>query len=242
MSNLLPGSPFRRESVGRGRVVALAAVLAVGLVVGGCATGTGVDGPSSGSGASGSGGGPPDPSLDAYDFRAPLTLQGVPDGATVRVVLNHATLVADGKALADGNDVRIVFFDDGGSATELNRVLDRASAWDSTNTNLFFRALPAPAPSGVYYVYYGNPTPAAPVADPLQVFDYWDDFDTLEENWGLDLIGPATGDVSLVSGAVRVAGVAGDIGGAADDCILFARDLSGDFLIEARIAGVGGSL
>jgi hypothetical protein len=210
-------------------VAALAAPL-----LGGCAQGVGVGAGSDGDGSQG---------LADYDFRAPLELSNAPADAAVRLTINHAALVDAGSALPDGSDFRIGFTDANGVTTELARMIDPATEWDSIKTSLFFRSQPAEATEGSYFVYYGNPDAEAPTGEPPAVFDLFDDFDILDSEWKLDEIGEATAaDASLVDGAVRVAGITGDLGGTADDIVFLNRPVSGDFLVEVELSGAGGSL
>lgn len=203
-------------------------------LLGGCAQGVGVGLDDDGSVEG------PVAGLSGYDFRAPLELEDVPDDVSVRLTFDHAALVEAGTALADGADLRVVFTGDDGVTKELDRVIDRASEWDRTNTSVFFRSQPV---TGSYHVYYGNPDADEPLDDPAAVFEMWDDFDILGADWSVDEIGDATnGDASVVDGSVRVAGITGDIGGTEDNLVYLNRPVSGDFRVEVEIAGVGGSL
>jgi uncharacterized protein DUF2341 len=120
-----------------------------------------------------------------YLYRRPLTVStgaaAVGVGYSELVTFNHAALVAAGKSLANGDDVRVVHWNSGAcSWTELDRVLgDTAGAWNQAATALWFRlsaAIAANASDGDYYLYYGNPAAAAPPANPKNVFFFWDDF------------------------------------------------------------------
>jgi hypothetical protein len=97
------------------------------------------------------------------------------------VTFNHAALVAAGKSLASGDDVRVVRWNNGAcNWTELDRVLgDTAGAWNQAATSLWFRlssAIAANRSDGSYFLYYGNPAAAAPPANPRNVFFFWEDF------------------------------------------------------------------
>jgi len=127
---------------------------------------------------------------NAYPYRLPLTVTAgfaaVPTGYSVLVTINHASLVSAGKSQASGNDVR-VFYWNGASWVQLDRVLDSGSAWNSATTKIWFKTQAAIAASGTdsnYYLYYGNPTAAGPPANKANVFLFADDFEggTLS-NW-----------------------------------------------------------
>jgi hypothetical protein len=119
----------------------------------------------------------------SYPYRQPLTVTAgsaaVPSGYSVPVTLNHASLVSAGKSLASGNDVR-VFYWNGTTWVQLDRVLDSGSAWNSATTKIWFKTQAAIAASGTdinYYLYYGNPNAANPPANKANVFLFADDFE-----------------------------------------------------------------
>lgn len=93
---------------------------------------------------------------------------GISDAYPVAVTFDHASLVADGKARADGADLRIF-----GVSGELPRVLDSGSAWNTPTTTVWF---PWDG-SETLYLYYGNPSAGAPLDDADQVFPFADDFE-----------------------------------------------------------------
>lgn len=114
-----------------------------------------------------------------YDYREQITvraLNAVAAGYAVALTFNHAALVATGKSLASGDDVRIRYWN-GASFVELDRVLDPTSAWNAT-TQIWFRLQAGIATNGTdanYYVYYGNLADAGPPAYGPNVFlDYQD--------------------------------------------------------------------
>jgi signal peptidase I len=94
-----------------------------------------------------------------------------PDGYTTSLVVDHAALVELGMSLASGDDLR-VWRHDGATWTELDRVLDEDSAWNDTTTTVWFRtreSIEAQATVS-YWLYYGNPSPLAPLEDPAGVW------------------------------------------------------------------------
>lgn len=115
-----------------------------------------------------------------WDYRRQITVQAVsavPADYAVALPFNHAALVGASRSLANGNDVRVRYWN-GTEMVELDRVLDPASSWNSAATTLWFR-LPTAIANGAsnnnYYLYYGNLAALAPPANGDNVFlDYED--------------------------------------------------------------------
>ena len=119
----------------------------------------------------------------SYGFRqridATTTSAAAPDEYTLPVTIDHAALVASGLARADGDDVRLLRWD-GATWTELDRVLDVESAWNTADTTLWFRTTDpiAAATTSTYWLYFGNDLAAAPAADPENVWLLTEDFES----------------------------------------------------------------
>ncbi len=119
----------------------------------------------------------------AYTFRQRIDVDtgvaAAPDEYSVPLTLDHAALVSSGLSRADGTDLRVLRWD-GATWTELDRVLDDASLWDQVTTTLWFRtADPIAATStSTYWLYFGNDTPAATLADPENVWLLTEDFES----------------------------------------------------------------
>ncbi|HVP12283.1 MAG TPA: Calx-beta domain-containing protein, partial [Phycisphaerae bacterium] len=103
-----------------------------------------------------------------YAWRKKITLtdsgSGTPAGTVLSFTFDHAALVSANQSQADGDDIRIACWD-GANWTELSRVLASASSWNLSSTQILFkapRALAASGSSDDYYLYYGNPSAAAP--------------------------------------------------------------------------------
>ncbi len=131
---------------------------------------------SSSSGAGGQGGAAPNAFRRPIDVRAGSA--AVPGHYSIAIVLDHQTLVAAGKSLASGDDVRV--FHKGNGLTELDRVLGLETQWNTATTEIWFRStspIPAGGDDGAYFVYYGDPTASSPPADPNQVHLFFDDFE-----------------------------------------------------------------
>lgn len=88
----------------------------------------------------------------------------IPAGHSVSVTFDHASLVSEGKAQIDGDDVRIAHW----NAThweELSRTLDSDSSWNDNTTTIWFtlqRRINALSSDINYYLYYGNPSVTSP--------------------------------------------------------------------------------
>ncbi|MEZ5410635.1 MAG: DUF2341 domain-containing protein [Acidimicrobiales bacterium] len=94
-----------------------------------------------------------------------------PTGYTTSVVVDHASLVASGLSLPSGDDLRL-WRHDGTTWSELDRVLDPASAWNSPNTTVWFRTQESISAGETvsYWLYFAKPTAGAPPADPDNVW------------------------------------------------------------------------
>jgi Tfp pilus assembly protein PilV len=120
-----------------------------------------------------------------YDDRAQITVRAqnaVTAGYAVALTFNHAALVRAGKSQTGGNDVRVWYWN-GSSMVELDRMLDPTSAWNTAATTIWF-ALQAPIASGRtdtnYYLYYGNLSDGAPPANGSNIFLDYQDGTTLD--------------------------------------------------------------
>lgn len=114
----------------------------------------------------------------SWTWRAPIVIRGpVPQGATLAVVLDHATLVGAGKSLATGNDVRIVFQDGSNNLTELDRY---APEWGGSSVEIEFRVQAAIAngeTNARYWIYGGNAAAGVAPANRMNVYMLWEDFE-----------------------------------------------------------------
>jgi len=118
-----------------------------------------------------------------YRRRVTVTagVNAIPAGYSVSVAFDHAALVAAGKSLAGGDDVRIRYWN-GTAWIDLDRVKDVPTAWNTTTTRLWF-AVQAPIAAGEsnnnYYVHYGDLSAGAPPANGDYVFLDYEDGATL---------------------------------------------------------------
>ncbi|TET82240.1 MAG: DUF2341 domain-containing protein, partial [Anaerolineales bacterium] len=119
----------------------------------------------------------------SYKYRQPLTVTAgstaVPSGYSLTVTVDHAALVAAGTSQADGDDLRVLYWN--GSWVELDRALDDGSSWGSASTSIWIQTQAAIAASGTdanYYIYYGNSGATSPPANKSNIFLFWDDFES----------------------------------------------------------------
>jgi hypothetical protein len=195
-------------------------------------------------GAAGSGGA----TLQAW--RAPITITtttaSLPADYTVRVDINHLSLVTLAKSVASGDDVRILRWD-GSTWTEVDRVADPSTPWNSAVTRTFFRlqaAQNASTTSSSFWVYYGPAIQGMPKDDGKQAFLRWDSFDgsALGSEWTLAQIGAATASATVSGGRVRLQCNGDDAWGNADNIAFLYQPLSGNFVIDTYVVARGGTL
>jgi MSHA biogenesis protein MshQ len=119
----------------------------------------------------------------AYGYRQridlPVSGGTLSSGYAVSVTFDHATQVTAGRSLANGNDVRIAFYN-GASWVELDRIVDPESSWNSATSRIWFQTqvdIASGTTENDYYIYYGNTAPGAPPANSANIFLLTDDFD-----------------------------------------------------------------
>ena len=106
----------------------------------------------------------------------------MPADYAVTLTFDHASLVAQSKAAAGGEDLRVVRRV-GSNWAEVDRIPAEGSGWNRSSTTILFRAPDALGPNAVsssYYLYFGCASPGAPPADPAKVFWYFSDFSSLD--------------------------------------------------------------
>ena len=156
---------------------------------GGAAGSAGSAGAAGAAGVGGSAGAAGLPSFGAYSGRRPIVIQAaagnVPDGYSLAVTLDHAALVAQGAALADGSDLRIARWD-GSAWLELDRALDSGSSWNTATTTIWFAtpvAIAAFATDTSHHLFWGDSNAAAPPSKRDAIFLFWDDFEGDLAKW-----------------------------------------------------------
>ncbi len=208
------------------------------LVVG-CARGQGPDD----FGDDGVGGSTPSGGLPGYHYRRAITITGTaPEAYSLALTVDHALLVGESKATPDGADLRIAY-EDAGVVTELDRLVDPRSAFNTATTKIWFRTVEGVG-TGTYYLYYGNSAAGSPPTNGNMVFELYDDFQgaAIAEEWSVAEVGDATGSAEVKAGAARLTGSSGDITGTADDFVFLNQEVSGNVVIDAEIKDAGGSL
>jgi hypothetical protein len=84
-------------------------------------------------------------------------IRSVPKDSLLSVNINHANLVSENKSLASGNDLRVVYLNEGNTYTELEIKLDDPN---TSYTKISFKSvkdIPANNMDNKYFLYYGNP-------------------------------------------------------------------------------------
>ena len=171
-----------------------------------------------------------------YRRNVPVTAgtAAVPSGYSVPVTFDHASLVAAGKSLASGNDVRVYYWD-GTAWTQLDRVLDEGASWNSATTTVWFQTQAAIGASGSdtgYYLFYGYPGAGAPPASASNVYLFYDDFAWSDA--------PANHGWTVRNSTWTADGSKVTAGGTAYDFAVMSHPVStGDAIIEARALGLG---
>ncbi|NBD34461.1 MAG: DUF2341 domain-containing protein, partial [Chloroflexi bacterium] len=127
---------------------------------------------------------------DVWNYRRRLFIDNnvadeLPAGYSVKLTLDTATLVSQAKLRPDGNDLRVVW-DNNGTLVELDRVAE--TAFNQPDTEIWFKTQAPISGNGrdrSYYIYYGNPYAGTPPADPAEVYLLWDDFSgsELDPRW-----------------------------------------------------------
>lgn len=113
-----------------------------------------------------------------YQYRKQVTVSNnanslMESGYTVETPFDILGLVGDGKAQADGDDIRVVYWD-GANNMELNRLLDI----DVGKVTFMTQAdIPLSRSDDNYWIYYGNHGAGTPPANGNNVYLFYDDFD-----------------------------------------------------------------
>jgi hypothetical protein len=127
---------------------------------------------------------------------------------TATITLDTASLVSGGKLQASGNDLRIIY-DNDGVYTELDRINETTfnSASARISFNLVSAANVASAELTKYYIYYGNSSSANPPSNTGNVYLFYDDFNSGSLNmskWEVSKRVGSAASVSIENQAVRL--------------------------------------
>ncbi len=119
-----------------------------------------------------------------YLYRQPLPVSAgavaAPKDYSVSLTFNHADLVSGSKSQADGDDIRVSYWN-GSSWIELDRLLDPGSSWNNATTKIWFMtqaSVPPTSSDNNYRLHYGNASVSSPPAEGDNVFVIFDGFET----------------------------------------------------------------
>ncbi|MHA2275966.1 MAG: DUF2341 domain-containing protein, partial [Candidatus Kariarchaeaceae archaeon] len=104
----------------------------------------------------------------------------IPSNYSVSLTFDHSTLVSNGKSRADGDDVRVVYWN-GSTWNDLDRMLEPDSLWNSSSTKVFFKTqsqITANSSDVNYYLYYGNNLADPPPTNSSDIFFFYDGFES----------------------------------------------------------------
>ncbi len=147
----------------------------------------------------------------SYKYRRQITITNnssstLPSGYSVKIVLDHRSLVNEGKSLASGDDLRIIYFN-GTTNLELDRVNE--TSFNSPATEIWFKtqaSIPPSSSDSNYFLYYGNPSASDPAQNKENVYLFFDDFESgnlnkwtvqIDEVWSVASDKSYSGDRSL---------------------------------------------
>ncbi len=125
---------------------------------------------------------------NTYGFRRHLTVTNtsasasLPQRFSTRFVLDTAALIGNGQLLSDCADLRIVY-DPGLTPVQIDRVVENCN---TTQTTVWFALQRPVATSGqdlAYTLYYGNASASAPLADGMNVFLFFEDWEQGAIHW-----------------------------------------------------------
>ncbi len=137
----------------------------------------------------------------------------IPSGYSVSLTFDHAGLVAASKSRADGNDVRVAYWN-GALWTALDRVLDPGSSWNSPTTTIWFRlqaGIGASSFDDNYGLYYGNSAAGAPPANGTNVFLAYDGFESGDLSGWPNVVQAAGDTIAATTTTVRSGTYSGEV-------------------------------
>jgi cysteine-rich repeat protein len=103
---------------------------------------------------------------------------GLPAGYPLSITFDHATQVAAGRSLPNGDDVFVVARLSDGTLAPIDRVVDDASGWNRADSKIWFATVEGITPE--YWLYWGTAMTQLPPSDPQRVFPFFDRFDDVE--------------------------------------------------------------
>lgn len=118
-----------------------------------------------------------------YKYRVPINIfngykSPLPNGYSVKISIDTAILISEGKLKSNGRDLRIAWYDFSNEAwLELDRFI--GTNLDTDDTQIWFKTQTRINPNSHdtnYYIYYGNEDADEPPTDKNKIFDFYDDF------------------------------------------------------------------
>jgi parallel beta-helix repeat protein len=119
----------------------------------------------------------------SYLYRVPINITNkdssiLPIGYTLNISINTSRLISFGKLRADGNDLRIAWFNKSNDKwIELDRI--NMTYFDTKNTQILFKTQQNIDPGNFdanYYFYYGCEEANNPPTNKTKIYDFYDDF------------------------------------------------------------------
>jgi hypothetical protein len=119
----------------------------------------------------------------SYKYRLPINITNLhtttlPNGYSVNLSVDTASLNSSGKLRVDGKDLRIAWYNSSsGGWVELDRINE--TNFNTADTQIWFKtqtSINAGASDTNYYAYYGNLTADNPPTNRSYVYDFFDDF------------------------------------------------------------------
>jgi hypothetical protein len=96
----------------------------------------------------------------------------IPNNYTIEISLNTSLLVEEGKLLANGSDLRVVYYN-GSDNTEIDRF--NTTAFNNSKTKVRFKI--NNKSNSEYFIYYANPLAGAAPQDRTKIYYYFEDFE-----------------------------------------------------------------
>jgi len=160
----------------------------------------------------------------------------------VKITLDTATLITDGKMQSNCNDIRIADY----NGNELPFWIEENDpGCNNASTEIWVKIPTIPADGGTIYLYYGNPSASAsPKQNGEQVFDFFDDFNdsSLDTNkWqkvngGTPAISGGTLTITATTNPGKLIAITAPQG---DNYILRTRFQATDGINDGERAGAG---
>jgi len=145
-----------------------------------------------------------------WQYHKQITLSAssydIPSGYTVSLTFDHAALVDARKSRIDGDDIRVIYWNDS-DWIELDRVLDSGSSWNDNTTKIWFKTqalVPSFSSDNNYHLYYGNLLAGSPPANSTDIFFFYDGFESSDlSGWDTSSTGSPGDSISVSTDQVQ---------------------------------------